>query len=64
LSRQYPDGRFRVLAALSDGDASIGLAEIHSQRLEAPPDMRAESKIVTEFISDPTEGDEADAVIS
>jgi hypothetical protein len=34
LSRQYPEGRFRVLAALSDGDSGIGLAEIHSTNLD------------------------------
>ena len=51
--------------AVSDGDAGIDLAETHSRHLEAPlQDMRAESKIITEFIDDSSESDEADAVMS
>lgn len=35
LSRQYPEARFRILAALADSDVGVGLAEIHSSELEA-----------------------------
>lgn len=35
LSRQYPEARFRILAALADGDVGVGLAEIHGPDLEA-----------------------------
>ncbi|MFT4945991.1 MAG: hypothetical protein ACI8TL_000220, partial [Natronomonas sp.] len=57
LSRQYPDGRFRILAALSDGDAGVGLAEIHSTNLdELLEDMRAAGDITDlEVLNDPDE---------
>lgn len=57
LSRQYPDGRFRILAALSDGDAGVGLAEIHSANLdELLEDMRAAGDITDlEVLNDPGE---------
>jgi hypothetical protein len=35
ISRRYPDAVFRVLAAFTDDDAGIGLAEIESDRLAA-----------------------------
>lgn len=33
LTREFPDAQFRILAALSSGDAGVGLAEIHSESL-------------------------------
>lgn len=57
LSRQYPDGRFRILAALSDGDAGVGLAEIYSADLVALlEDMRAAEDIRhVDVLNDPGE---------
>lgn len=57
LSRQYPDGRFRILAALSNDDAGVGLAEIHSTNLDALlADMRASADIIDlDVLNDPGE---------
>ncbi|MXR50328.1 helix-turn-helix domain-containing protein [Halovenus sp. WSH3] len=59
LSRQYPDGRFRILAALSDGDSGVGLAEIYSAEISSLlADMRAAEDIrEVEVLNDP--GDRA-----
>lgn len=35
VSRAYPDARFRILAALPDGETGVGLAEVTAEDLEA-----------------------------
>lgn len=47
MSRQYPEGRFRILGASSDGDAGVGLVEIHSTNLdELLEEMRSAADII------------------
>jgi len=54
LSRRYEDATFRILAALSDGDAGVGLAEIQAVDIDGLlADMRAAAD-VTEMKSSTT----------
>lgn len=47
LSRAYPDARFRILAALADDQAGVGLAEILGSDLESIlTEMRAYESII------------------
>jgi len=47
LSRQYDDATFRILAALSDGDAGVGLAELRAADIDALlADMRAAEDVL------------------
>jgi len=48
LSRRYEDAQFRILAALTDEEAGVGLVEITSEALDAVlDDVRASDTVVT-----------------
>ncbi|HET7323687.1 MAG TPA: helix-turn-helix domain-containing protein [Halococcus sp.] len=49
VSRTYPDAQFRVLAALADGQAGVGLAEITAQELSSILAEVDASEAVTEL---------------
>lgn len=57
LTRQYPEATFRILAALPNEEAGVGLAEIHSERLPALlEEMRSYDDVTqVDVLNDPEE---------